>query len=350
MARKEGASLAEAGWRVRHLAPHCAAPVMLDGVEIETLPPGLGRRSRWGKLLRRALALRPAAIHASEPDSWAVALLAGRMTGARVVLDVHEHYPSRLDGRLPALLRPLGRAALRLVLALMGRMADAVVVAKDGLEADFPGARCVAARNRALVPPGLHPRQHRAGPLTLLHLGAITRARGWPQMLAALALLPPDTRLLVIGRFSDGSEAEFRAEAARLGLADRVEVAPWMQREAALARASSEADVNLVLFQPGEENHRLALPHKLFDGMAAGLPAVVPGFAADVARIARTTGSGIATDPSDRTKRVAMGVAGRRAAEGEWGWAPEAARLAALYRELLAPRARAGRRAAEAAL
>ncbi|MCW8085990.1 glycosyltransferase [Sabulicella glaciei] len=284
-------------------------------------------------------------------------------SSARVVLDVHEHYPSRLDGRLPAALRPLGRAALRLLLALMGRMADAVVVAKDGLEADFPGARCVPARNRAVVPPGLRPREHQDGPLTLLHLGAITRARGWPQMLAALTLLPPDTRLLVIGRFGDGSEAAFRAEAARLGIGARVEVAPWMPREAALARAAAEADVNLVLFQPGEENHRLALPHKLFDGMAAGLPAVVPGFAADVARIARSSGSGIAADSADPAsiaaavlsladpgKRAAMGAAGRRAAEGEWGWAPEAARLAALYRDLLAPRARAGRRAAEAAL
>ena len=59
--RKEGASLAAAGFAVRHLAPHGAAPPMLDGVAIETLPPGLGRRRRWWPLLRRAIALRPAA-------------------------------------------------------------------------------------------------------------------------------------------------------------------------------------------------------------------------------------------------------------------------------------------------
>lgn len=345
--RKEGASLAAAGFAVRHLAPHGPAPAMLDGVAIETLPPGLSRRARWWPLLARAVALRPAAIHASEPDSWVLALLAGWRTGARVVLDVHEHYPSRLDARLPRALRPLARLALRLALVLMGRLADAVVVAKEGLAADFPGARVVAARNHARVPPGLSPRRHAPGPLTLLHLGAIGRARGWPVMLRALALLPEDTRLLVIGRFTDGSEAEFRAEAARLGLAGRVVLPGWMEADAALARAASEADVNLILFQPGEENHRLALPHKLFDGMAAGLPCVAPAFSEPVARVVEDAGCGLLVDPTDPAavaaaiasladpaRRAALGEAGRRAAGAGWGWAPEGARLVALHRAL----------------
>jgi glycosyltransferase involved in cell wall biosynthesis len=284
--RKEGAALAAAGWRVRHLCPGGAdAPARVGLTEIEVVPGR--RRARWGELYRRAVALRPAVIHASEPDAWAVALLAGRRCGARVVLDVHEHYPSRLDARLPAALRPAARAALRLALGAMGRMADAVVLAKDGLASDYPGARPVAVRNHALVPAELVPRRHAAGPLTLVHLGAIGRARGWPELLRAMALLPADTRLLVLGRFTDGSEAAFRAEAARLGLAGRIELAGWLPAEAALARAAAEGDVNLVLFQPGDENHRLALPHKLFDGMAAGLPVVAPRFAEGVASIGR---------------------------------------------------------------
>ena len=38
------------------------------------------------------------------------------------------------------------------------------------------------------------------------------------RMLAALALCPPGTRLRLIGRFTDGSEADFLAEAMRRGL------------------------------------------------------------------------------------------------------------------------------------
>ncbi len=344
--RKEGAALAAAGWPVTHLCPGPAGPP-IGGVTIEAVAAP-SRWRRWWPLYRRAVALRPALIHASEPDAWAIALLAGWRCGARVVLDVHEHYPSRLDSRLPFALRPLARGAIRAAMWGMGRLADAVVLAKEGLATDFSPARPrIAVRNHALIPAALPHRAHGHGALTLLHLGAIGVKRGWPQLLAALALAPPDTRLLVIGRFTDGSEAGFRAAAQASGLTQRIEIAGWMPAEAAFARAAAEADVNLVLFQPGEENHRLALPHKLFDGMAIGLPVIAPGFATGVATIVRDAGCGLlvdVTDPAaiaaaitdltDPARRAALGEAGWQAARGDWGWAAEAAALVALYRGL----------------
>jgi hypothetical protein len=160
--RKEGAALAAAGWQVLHLCPGAEdAPACIDGVAII---PHRHRRVRglWG-LARRAAALRPAVIHASEPDAWLAALVAARRCGARVVLDVHEHYPSRLDARLPAVLRPLARAAIAAACRAMGRAADAVVVAKDGLDDAFAGARVVKVRNYAPAPTD-PPRAHRARP------------------------------------------------------------------------------------------------------------------------------------------------------------------------------------------
>ncbi len=348
VARKQGAALAAAGWEVRHLCPGGAA---IPEVPVEVVGHAR-RRRRWWRLYRRAVELRPRVIHASEPDSWLIALLAGRRCGARVVLDVHEHYPSRLDARLPAWARPAARGAIRLAMRAMGRRADAVVLAKDGLAEDFPGApRLIPVRNHALVAEGLPRREHRAGPVTLLHLGAIGRARGWPALLAALALCPPEARLLIIGRFSDGSEEAFRAEAEARGLTPRITLAGWLPAEAALARAAAEADINLVLFQPGEENHRLALPHKLFDGMAIGLPVIAPSFATGVAEIIRDAGCGLLVDVTapaaiaaavaeltDPARRAALGEAGWQAARGAWGWPAEAAQLVALYRELLHPK------------
>ena len=346
--RKQGAALVAAGWTVTHLCPGPAGPP-IAGVAIEVVG-GTSRWRRWPGLYRRAVALQPSVIHASEPDSWAVALLAGWRCGARVVLDVHEHYPSRLDSRLAAALRPPARLAIRTAMRAMGWLADAVVLAKDGLVEDFPAGRPrVAVRNHALVPDGLPRKAHGPGPLTLLHLGAIGVKRGWPQLLAALALAPGDTRLLMIGRFTDGTEAAFRAQATAAGLLSRIELAGWMPAEAALARAGAEADVNLVLFQPGEENHRLALPHKLFDGMALGLATITPSFAMAVANIVREAECGLLVDVTDPaaiaaaiaelrepSRRAALGEAGWRAARGAWGWEAEAAKLVALYRELLA--------------
>ena len=345
--RKQGASLAAAGWSITHLSPGPARPV--GPVAVETVA-GAIRWRRWPALYRRAVSLRPHVVHASEPDAWVLGLLVVWRTGAKLVLDVHEHYPSRLDGRLPGWLRPAARWTIRLAMHGLARRADAVVLAKDGLAADFPTTcRLVTARNHALVPEGLPRRVHRPGPVTLLHLGAIGVGRGWPVLLEALALCPPATRLLIIGRFTDGSEAGFRAAAAAKGLSSRIEIAGWMPAEAALARAAAEADINLVLFQPGEENHRLALPHKLFDGMALGLPVIAPSFATGVAGIVEDSGCGLLVDVTnpvsiatairelaDPTRRAMLGEAGWHAARSTWGWQGEAARLVALYRDLMA--------------
>jgi glycosyltransferase involved in cell wall biosynthesis len=348
---KEGASLAEVGYAVTHLCPAPAsgeAPAYVAGVAISTFPARRGGLRRFlgiPRLALRAAGQRAEVIHASEPDAWAAALLAGWWTGARTVLDVHEHYPSRLDGRVPALLRPVLRRLLYAACWAMGRAADAVVVAKDGLGAPFGGeGRVVKLRNYAHG--AVLPRTHRPGPVTLVHLGALSRARGAPQMLEALALCPPETRLCLIGRFTDDSEAAFWARAKALGLAARIEALGWLPHEAALA-AAARCDIALILFQPGAENHRLALPHKLFDAMLAGLPVIAPAEAEEVAAVIEDAACGALVDTAnpgaiaaeiarmmDPVRRSALGQAGRRAALARFAWEGEAARLVALYGRL----------------
>jgi glycosyltransferase involved in cell wall biosynthesis len=347
---KEGAALAAAGYRVLHLAPGTDPPRMLHGVELRgggKAPKGwIGRLRAIPRLARQAAALRPAVIHAHEPDSWVAACVAGWRCGARVVFDVHEHYPSRLDTHLPRVLRPLGRLAVTMACRGLARLADAVVVAKDGLDGAFGGlARCTKVRNYA-ADPGIAPRRHGPGPLRLLHLGALGERRGAFTMLALLARVP-GTRLVLVGRFTDGSEAQFDALARAMGIGGRIEKHGWLPREVALEQAA-RCDVALVLFQPGIENHRLALPHKLFDAMACGLPVIVPDFATEVAAVVEESGCGIPLDTSDPdalagavraladpSARAAMGALGRAAALGRYGWGGEAARLIALYDRLL---------------
>ncbi|MFM2148010.1 MAG: hypothetical protein RLZZ187_316 [Pseudomonadota bacterium] len=348
---KEGAALAQAGWRVVHLAPGAAAGT-LHGVELRGHGgPACGWRARIGgipALARQAAALRPAVIHAHEPDSWAAALLAARRTGARVVLDVHEHYPSRLDACLPWLLRPMARTLIAALCRLAALSADAVVVAKDGLDAPF--GCCVPVRNYA-EEADVAPRVHGPGPLRLLHLGALSAARGAFTMLDTLALLPT-ARLVLVGRFTDGSEPAFDARAVALGVAARIEKHGWLPRAAALDQAA-RCDIALVLFQPGVENHRLALPHKLFDAMLCGLPVIVPAFAEQVAHIVAESGCGVALDIADAAgvaqavasladpaRRAALGTRGHAAARARFAWTSEAARLVALYAELSLPTSR----------
>jgi glycosyltransferase involved in cell wall biosynthesis len=120
----------------------------------------------------------------------------------------------------------------------------------------------------------------------------------------------------------------------------------WLPHEAAL-EAASRCDIALILFQPGAENHRLALPHKLFDAMLAGLPVIAPAAAEEVAAVIEDAACGALVDTADPgaiaaevvrmadpVRRSALGRAGRRAALAQFSWAAEAARLVALYGRL----------------
>jgi glycosyltransferase involved in cell wall biosynthesis len=126
----------------------------------------------------------------------------------------------------------------------------------------------------------------------------------------------------------------------------RITALGWLPHEAALA-AASRCDIALILFQPGAENHRLALPHKLFDAMLAGLPVIAPSDAKEVAAVIEAAGCGALVDTSNPAaiaeevqrmanpmRRAVLGQAGREAALAHFSWAGEARRLVALYGRL----------------
>jgi glycosyltransferase involved in cell wall biosynthesis len=356
---KEGASLSAAGWRVTHLCPD---PIggprrwAAHGVAIETFrrPRGiLGRALAIPRLALAARARRPDAIHCNEVDSWLAGLLARALSrpGPRVVFDVHEHYPSTFaESRFPPPLRPAVAAALRLLFRLLGPRTDRLVFAKSTVAADFPGANGVLVQNfapRSALAAIDRPAHDAGRPLTLIHVGYVSRLRGWPQMLAALARLPVPAQLHLVGTFNDGSQADFHVTAAQLGLAGRVRHDDWMAYPDMLA-ACARADIGLVLFQPGVQNHVFASPHKLFDYWLAGLPVIAPGFAIEVRQVVDGAGAGLLVDPSDPAaiaaaitaladpaRRAALGAAGRRAVLQHFNWEAEAAKLVAMYAALL---------------
>src|SRR5207302_2401339 len=133
---------------------------------------------------------------------------------------------------------------------------------------------------------------------TAIHIGSMTQTRCWPELLRALDRVRAlDLRLHIVGTFADGSEPEFQALVEQLGLADRVVVEPWLPIAEAYRRVF-DADIGLVLLRPGIHNHVLALPHKMFDYMLAGLPVIAPKFAVEVAEIVQDANCGLLTDTS----------------------------------------------------
>jgi glycosyltransferase involved in cell wall biosynthesis len=189
------------------------------------LPRGGQRfpRAAW-QLARRLRALRPTTVVAS--GLWAaIPTLLAAPAGTDVVVWEHSLMPQRIADE-PAV-RAMSRAAGRLyprarsVVAVSGVVGDCVRQLL-GPDADvrvvpnvvrLPGA---PGRPRAAsVDRGLH----------LLSVGRLTAGKNQQLAVAALAHLPADTRLTLLG---DGPQREaLQAQAQALGVADRVELAGY---------------------------------------------------------------------------------------------------------------------------
>lgn len=365
--RREADALVGGGHRVTvvHLPPPGAeAGSPGAGAGSAGLPFGLvpatlrhGRRrlphaARLGveaaRLTQRAASLRPDAVHAHDAAMLLPGLLAARRNGAKLVYDSHElatgvPYRDRAWAAVVASAEHIGVPRADAVITVSGGIAARL---RDRYRLRRPPA---VIRNLPDLPlPGAAPapdlrRELGVGDAPLiLHQGAVAAGRGCETLLRALVLLP-GAHLLYLG--AEGPYAErLRALAGQGGVAARTHLLGPVPPEALLSH-TAQADVGVSLLEDSCENHRLALPNKLFEYVAAGLPVVVADLP-EAAKLVREHGIGWCADPSDpgsvaAALRTALarqddeGLRQRLARAGsELSWERERLLLLAVYEEL----------------
>lgn len=109
-----------------------------------------------------------------------------------------------------------------------------------------------------------------------LILAMSTITIGLEEVIKAVTMLPPNSHLAVVGRFSP---ADYQARVQQLisecGLEARVHILDPVPYEELVPYASS-ADAGLVVLDPAIPNHSVAFPNRLFDYIASSLPVVSP--------------------------------------------------------------------------
>ena len=222
-----------------------------------------------------------------------------RATGARWVADLRDSlvaHPHRRAERRLVRIKEQGEHA---VAALVARYADAVVCAADA----------IADEARALEPRGpvvtiengsdfddFTGLEHRPSPrFRLTHTGSFFGRRDPRPFLTALA----DSGLDVVTRFAGDFRPADREWAEGLGLADRLELIPYVPRRRAL-ELQRDSEALLLLIPEAGGRGRGVLSGKVFEYLAAERPilAVVPPDGAAAALI-RETGAGVVVPPED---------------------------------------------------
>jgi glycosyltransferase involved in cell wall biosynthesis len=128
--------------------------------------------------------------------------------------------------------------------------------------------------------------------------------RGLEEMIEALPLLP-GLQLRAIGPGATGYRSSLLERAARLGVADQVDL-PGPVAPDDVQAALAGATFGLCLIQPICRSYELSLPNKLFEYVAAGLPILASDLPV-IAEVVRGSRLGEVVSPGDPSS-IAAGV------------------------------------------
>jgi glycosyltransferase involved in cell wall biosynthesis len=280
-------------------------------------------------------------VHFHDPELLpAMAALALLWPDCYLLYDIHEDLPLQLESKdyLPGWSRrPLARLA-RCLLRASRDLFSGFAPATEAIGQDWPPERTRVLHNypKALFGVGLE-QAAAPDPRRILYSGGLSRTRGIPLALAAVRAARrqlPDLRLELIGWVLDAETGHAIQEAEREGWCSHI---PRLGAPALRERAQG-AGVGLVTLLP-LPNYLQALPTKLFEYMAMGIPVLASDFPlwrqlveeAGAGRLAAPEPEAVAqalvqmcSDPR-RLERYAE--AGRRAYRERYRWEREAANL-----------------------
>lgn len=348
---KQCKTLAREGHDVVLVGPH-DKDERIEGVQIRAIVRQNNRFMRMTEAVRESLmkAIKENAVLYHFHDSELIfAGLMLRAIGKKVVYDVHEDYPGAILSR--SWIHPLFRRIISLTFDLFEKSAakffSSIVAATPAIAAKFSKRKVVILRNYPILDEFKldAPIPYAARPNMLGYIGGMSLARGTKEMIQAIGLLQErlGARLLVAGSFSP---PELKEDLEKLPGWGRVQFLGWLSRRDTID-VLGQIRAGVLLLHP-IPNHVEAMPVKLFEYMAVGVPVIASNFPL-FQEIVGGAGCGLLVNPLDpeaiakamawlldnKSEAELMGKRGQEMVRKQYNWDTESIKLTTLYAELL---------------
>jgi glycosyltransferase involved in cell wall biosynthesis len=300
-------------------------------------------------VLMKALNEKADVYHFHDPELIPIALLL-KTVGKKAIYDVHEDYGKAILSKyyLPRHTRKSIAWLSNLMEKSAAKCFDAIITATDDILKNFSRhKRAVAVHNFAILSrfANKDSRAQTDKGFNVIYVGGLTQERGISEIVQAMEYLDSSTnpKLVLYGKFSPESYEEKVRKSKGF---DRVEYQGWVKPEDVYIKMP-QATVGIACFHP-EESHINAMPNKLFEYMAAGLPVIASNFPL-WKEIVEGNNCGLTVNPlnpreiaraleyliehPDETRK--MSENGRRAVVEQYNWETESKKLLALYDDLM---------------
>lgn len=301
------------------------------------------------KVCETSLKTNAKVYHLHDPELLIVALIL-KIKGKVVVFDSHEDVPKDILSKryVPFPLRYAVSYVYQVVENFISSRLDAVVTPTDTISNRFKNINSYVEtlKNYPLLTEFYNSdqyvrNQHKSKRI-IIYIGSVTEDRGITELVSMMVDLPGVT-LQIAGPVDGHYFTQLEGLAGwssveYLGVLNRNEVALHL----------AQADVGLLLLRP-LENFKEALPVKLFEYMASGLPVVASNFPVWESIISSSR-CGYCVDPLDLNAVInviqsllddpdtsrALGLNGKKAVLEKYNWSNEEQKLSKFYRNLIA--------------